>query len=283
MRFFCYPQRVAPIHCTTGTVTESSIAGECFEHRVRLSGLRGVWIWRVAQSGQEPRAARLPAKRRQAKLIAGEMDNWAGLIDHASDWEMSSRDIEPNQQLYVYTDGSLSQLDPDRCRQVFRSGCVMKNHWRDVYEWLLAGKGGRPSRVQQNHMQERISNSCKTVHCQRLLVQGQASQFSEVQQPGGDGPNVAPDGDAVWAQVSEQMAKALANAEVRVQDIRARGTRGPVLERMQWLPCLIGSERPELIACLKRARGRARPQTGAADRARRGSDVSSDGGIGAVQ
>lgn len=111
------------------------------------------------------------------------MDNWADLIDHAGDWEASSR-VKPNWQLYVYTDGSLRQLDSTVAARCY------------VHKWLSTGKDGRLFRVQRNHIQERISNSCKTVHCQRLLVQGQTSQFIEVLQPGEDSPNVVPDGDA---------------------------------------------------------------------------------------
>jgi hypothetical protein len=52
-----------------------------------------------------------------------------------------------------------------------------------------------------------------------LLVQGQGSQYFQVQQPDEDGPDVVPiDGNAAWAQVGEQMAKAWANVETRAQN-----------------------------------------------------------------
>jgi hypothetical protein len=85
------------------------------------------------------------------------------------------------------------------------------------------------------------------------LVQGQGSQYFQVQ-PGEDGPDVVPNGDAAWAQVGEQMAKAWANVETRAQNTIQAGERNevnPWLERTQWLPYLVGMERPELMACVE--------------------------------
>ncbi|CAN9334787.1 unnamed protein product [Alternaria alternata] len=66
--------------------------------------------------------------------------------------------------------------------------------------------------------------------------------------------DVVPDGDAAWAQVGEQMAKAWANIETRAQNTIQEGERdevNPWLERTQWLPYLVGIERPELMACIE--------------------------------
>jgi hypothetical protein len=100
----------------------------------------------------------------------------------------------------------------------------------------------------------RISKSYKTVHCQRLLVQGQGSQYFQVYQPGEEGPDVVPDGDAAWAQVGEQIAKAWANVKTLAQNTIQAGEKdevNPWVERTQWLPYLVGIERPELMACVE--------------------------------
>jgi len=50
------------------------------------------------------------------------------------------------------------------------------------------------------------------------------------------------------------MAKAWANIETRAQNTIQEGERdevNPWLERTQWLPYLVGIERPELIACIE--------------------------------
>jgi hypothetical protein len=65
---------------------------------------------------------------------------------------------------------------------------------------------------------------------------------------------VAIDGDAAWAHVGEQMARAWANVETRAQNTIQEGEKdevNPWLERTQWLPYLVGMERPELMACIE--------------------------------
>ena len=102
----------------------------------------------------------------------------------------------------------------------------MKNHWRDAHDWSPADRGGRPSREEQKKIQSRINKNCERVHCQRLLVQGQGSQYFPVHPPDENGPEVVPvDGNAAWAQVGEQMAKAWANVEMRAQNTIQAGER----------------------------------------------------------
>ena len=109
-------------------------------------------------------------KGKQAEIVADEVSGWAGLIEYASKLEVPSQVIQVIQQLPVYVDGLMCQIDPDRCRQIFRSAHAIKNHWREVHDWSVAGKGGRPSRVEQKKIHDRMSKNCKTVYCQRLLV-----------------------------------------------------------------------------------------------------------------
>jgi RecQ family ATP-dependent DNA helicase len=87
-----------------------------------------------------------------------------------------------------------------------------------------------------------------------------------VQQPGDDGPDVVPvDGDAAWTRVGEQMAKAWASIETRAQNTIQEGERdevNPWLERTQWLPYLVGMERPDLLACVEEPIADADPRKG---------------------
>ncbi|KAG9193950.1 hypothetical protein G6011_03985 [Alternaria panax] len=238
-------------------MAESSVAGEHFEHLVEYA----LAVCKECRHGVLPSQIKSHvqrshhAKRKKAELIADEVSSWAGLIEYASELEVPSQVIKPIHQLPVYEDGLMCRLAPDYCRQIFRSERVIKKHWRDAHEWSPAGKGGRPTQVQQKNIQDRVNKYCKTVHCQRLLVQGQGSQYFEVHQPGDDGPEAEPiNGDAAWAQVGEQMAKAWANVETRTQNTIQEGERdevNPWLERTQWLPYLVGMERPELMACVE--------------------------------
>jgi hypothetical protein len=193
------------------TMAESSIASQHFEHLAEYA----LAVCRECRHGVLPSQIKSHVqrshhvKRKEAELIADEVRSWAGLSEYASELNVPSQVIEPIQQLPVYQDGKMCRLDPDRCRQIFRSERVMKNHWRDIHGWSPAEKGGRPNRVQQKAMDDRIKQFSKNVHCQRLLAQGHGKQYFEVHQPGDGGPDVVPvDGDAAWAQVGEQMARA---------------------------------------------------------------------------
>ncbi|KAG9375668.1 hypothetical protein A1F94_013724 [Pyrenophora tritici-repentis] len=92
---------------------------------------------------------------------------------------------------------------------------------------------------------------------QRLFSSRHGSQYFEVQAPSqdGEGPEIVPvDGAAAWARVGEQMAKAWADIEKRAQTTIQEGERdevNPWLERTQWLPYLVGMERPDLLACIE--------------------------------
>jgi hypothetical protein len=92
------------------------------------------------------------------------------------------------------------------------------------------------------------------VHCQRLFSSRYGSQYFQVHQPDDNGPDIVPDGNAAWAQVGEHMAKAWANVEAQAQNTIQAGEKdevNPWVERTQWLPYLVGMERPELMACVE--------------------------------
>jgi hypothetical protein len=62
------------------------------------------------------------------------------------------------------------------------------------------------------------------------------------------------DSEAAWARVGEQIARAWENVEKRVQNTIQDSKRdkvNPWLEQTQWLPYLVGMERPNLLACVK--------------------------------
>ncbi len=238
-------------------MADSTVADVYFKHLVEYALL----VCRECRHGVLPsqvkshlqRAHRV--KRKQAEVVADEVSSWARLIEYASELEVPRQAIKPIPQLPVYTDGLMCRIHPDHCRQIFRSERVIKNHWRDAHSWSPAEKGGRPSGVEQKKIQDRVNKNCKNIHCQRLLVQGQGSQYFEVHQPGDSSPDVVPvNGDAAWAQVGEEMARAWANIETRAQNTIQEGERdevNPWLERTQWLPYLVGMERPELMACIE--------------------------------
>ena len=192
--------------------------------------------------------------RKEAGLVADQVSSWTGLVQYASDVQVPDIVVEPISQLPVYTDGLLCRVDPRRCRQVFRSARVMKNHWRKAHDWSPAARGGRPSRLAEREIQQRSKEACKTVCCQRLLVQGPGSQYFEVHPPAADMEAVPVNGDAAWARIGDAMAEAWANVEKLAQTTIQAGKRdevNPWLERTGWLPYLVGLERPDLLASME--------------------------------
>lgn len=175
-------------------MSESSVAGEYFEHVVEYA----LAVCRKCRHGVLPSQVKShlqrahPVKRKQAESVAEEVSSWTGLIQYGSELEVPSQIIEPIQQLPVYADGLMCRIEPDHCRQVSRSAHAIRNHWREVHDWSAAGKGGRPSRVAKEKIQARINKGSQTVHCQRLLVQGQGSQYFQVHQPDEGGQTSCP-------------------------------------------------------------------------------------------
>jgi hypothetical protein len=65
---------------------------------------------------------------------------------------------------------------------------------------------------------------------------------------------VPTDGDTSWVRVGEQMAKAWENIEKRANKTFQEGEKdkvNPWVDRTQWLPYLVGTERADLIACVE--------------------------------
>jgi superfamily II DNA helicase RecQ len=231
--------------------------GRYFEHLVEYQ----VAVCRECRHGVLPSHIERHLQRmhrvehKEAERVAEAARGWAGLAEYASEVQVPSEVVEPIAPLPVFADGKLCQVEPGRCSKVFRSTEAMRKHWREAHNWSVAGKGGRPSRISQRRIQERSKKGHCIVPCQRLFVQGPGSQYFEVQQPGEGGPDTVPvDGEAAWAQVGEQMARAWEGIEKRAQNTIQDGERdevNPWLERTQWLPYLVGMERPVLLACVE--------------------------------
>jgi hypothetical protein len=116
-------------------MTESSVAGEYFEHLVAYA----LAICKECRHGVLPsqvkshlqRAHRVKGK--QAEVTADEVSGWAGLIEHASELEVPGQVITAIQQLPVYADGLMCCIDLDHCCQIFRSEETIRKHWQKMH------------------------------------------------------------------------------------------------------------------------------------------------------
>jgi hypothetical protein len=166
-------------------------------------------------------------KRKEASEVGSEVRSWPGVTQYPGEFVAPSQIMAPHPQLPVYADGLLCQLEPSQCQRVLRSIKSMKQHWYEDHEgWSVGKKRGRPSQIKEKQLQARIEQGYTRVHCQRLFSSRHSSQYFQVHQPEDDGTEVVPvDGDAAWAQVSEQMAKAWANVETQAQNTIQAGEK----------------------------------------------------------
>jgi superfamily II DNA helicase RecQ len=239
-------------------MAEASIACQYFHHLAEYQVAvckecqYAVWPDQVEGHLQEKHKTR----HKDANEIGSEVRSWAGVIQYPSEFTAPSGIVAPHPQLPVYADGLLCQLNPSQCQRILRSTKCMKKHWHEDHQgWSAGKKRGRPSRTKEKGLQARMDQGYTRVYCQRLFGSRHGSQYFQVHGPGDDSPNVVPvDGEAAWAQVGEQMARAWEGIEKRAQNTIQDGERdevNPWLERTQWLPYLVGMERPDLLACVE--------------------------------
>jgi superfamily II DNA helicase RecQ len=236
---------------------ETSISCQYFEHlaeyslAICLECRHSVWPSQI--EGHLKTIHHIGCK--QANIISEAVRTWAGLIQYPSELEMPSSVGQPISQLPVYTDGLACQLDPGRCNKILRTKEALRKHWQQVHDWSIGKRKGRPSATAQMRIHKQFEQSCRAVHCQRFFVQGPGSQYFEVQVPREGYQDTIPiDGQAVWTKIGEQMANTWENIEKRAQNTIQDGERdevNPWLERTQWLPYLVGIERPDLLACIE--------------------------------
>jgi hypothetical protein len=241
-------------------MAEKSVVGRYFEHlaEYQLAICKecryGVWPAQVERHLHKHH--KIPYK--EAQLIGEGIRSWPGLIHYPSELILPEHVIPSIPQLPLYPDGLLCQIDPTRCRYIARSTESIRRHWREVHGWSAGKKQGRPSRTKKKSVQAQVQEGCKQVHCQRFFSSRHGSQFFETNPPvkgQQDAPRVIPvNGEAAWARVGDQMAKVWENIKKRAQNTIQDGQRdevNPWLERTQWLPYLVGMERPDLLACIE--------------------------------
>ena len=189
----------------------------------------GVWPDQI--EGHLQRSHKIP--RKKAGLVGSSIRGWPGLARYPSELELPSQIVDPIPEIPLYSDGWLCQLEPIRCHHVVRSMNAMKNHWREYHDhWSAGKKRGRPSRTKEKAVQAQIEEGCERIYCQRMFVQGRASQYFRVREPVEGEPGqpepVPVGGEAAWARVGKEMAEAMTNIEKRAQTTIQHGERDEV-------------------------------------------------------
>jgi hypothetical protein len=116
--------------------------------------------------------------RKVAEAVGQRVRSWAGLTLYPSELEIPSGIPKSVQQLPVYTDGLLCQLDLGRCSYITRSKECMRKHWQRQHQWSAGKKRGRPSQIKEKGLRARIEQGSSLVHCQRLRYMPMAIEGS---------------------------------------------------------------------------------------------------------
>jgi hypothetical protein len=124
--------------------------------------------------------------RKEAEVVGQQVRSWTSLTQYPSELEIPSGIPRPVQQLPVYTDGLLCQLDAGSCLYITRSKECMRKHWQRQHQWSAGKKRGRPSQIKEKRLQAQIEQGHRPVHCQRLFGSRHGSQYFEVQLPSQD-------------------------------------------------------------------------------------------------
>lgn len=106
---------------------------------------------------------------KKAEAVGEQVCSWTGLIQYPSKLEVPSGILQPSQQLPVYTDGLLCQLEQGSCSYITRSKECMRKHWQRQHQWSLSSKKGRPSCTTEKRLCIEREEAYTRVYCQRLF------------------------------------------------------------------------------------------------------------------
>ncbi|KAK5131785.1 hypothetical protein LTR16_000418, partial [Cryomyces antarcticus] len=201
-------------------------------------------------------------KRKKAVPTTESVRGWPGLIQYSSELRVPDYVEQPISQLPLHQDGLLCQLDPTRCRYVCRDSRTIKWHWRQVHEWSVGKKRGRPAQSKGQKIEERSQEAVKRVQCRRFFPSRHGSQYFGVRQPGqehtqaqtqapGEGGNSR---EEIWAKLRQKLIATRTSIEDKARSTIQEGELdevNPWLERAQWHRYLVGLERPELMSCVE--------------------------------
>lgn len=124
---------------------------------------------------------------KQAVSIMHEIQQWPGMIQHPSQFEVRRFVESAIDGVAVYEDGWNCEWDVGECRGVCRRSVSMKEHWRKAYGFCAGQRRGGSDILKQEEIVRQIKQRCRRVRCQRLFVQREHSQFFEVRSDRSDG------------------------------------------------------------------------------------------------
>jgi uncharacterized C2H2 Zn-finger protein len=140
--------------------------------------------------------------RKRATQISEEVQEWPGVVQFPSEFKVPKDVKAAVDELAVFEDGVKCQLEGGQCLYVCRSVDNMKTHWRKAHRFSAGQGRGRAGRLKKEDMERRVLENCRRVWCQRFFVQGEHSQYFEIQSDvEAEGVSVAGDAEEqAWSQ-----------------------------------------------------------------------------------
>ncbi|KAK5020508.1 hypothetical protein LTR60_000449 [Cryomyces antarcticus] len=242
---------------------------EFFEHLVEYQLAickrcgHAVWLEQIEShlTGKQHRIG-----RKKAVSTAEGVRRWSGLIQYPSELRVPDYVEQAISHLPLHQDGLLCQLDPTRCRYVCWDLRTIKWHWRQVREWSVGKKRGRPAQSKGRKVEKGSHKAARHVQCQRFFPSRHGSQYFEVRPPGqeqeqehiqvqtqapGEGGNSREEN---WARLRQKLKATRRSIEDKARSTIQEGEAdevNPWLERAQWHQYLVRLERPELMSCVE--------------------------------
>lgn len=176
----------------------------------------------------------------------------------------------PLDQLSLYEDGFLCQLDPDYCHYVCRvskSTKMMKKHWQQAHGWSVGSKRGRPSQIKGQRLEDQCQKAMKRVQWQRFFPSRYGSHYFEVRQPGLEQEQAEDDDHSScnqgWRQLHRELVVQRTAIEDKARTMIQEGEAdevNPWLERVQGHQYLVRLNRIELVTCVEEPESDEEPE-----------------------
>ena len=188
-----------------------------------------------------------------ANSIREEVEQWQGVIQYPSGFDVPSFVTEPVQELPLFDDGWQCRLD--ECAYITRETKALKKHWRIEHEWSVQQGRGGSGPAKQEAAQRRFEEASKRVKCQRFFRSRAHSQYFEVR-GAEDDPDTTKngrDGAETW-EMAWEAASASYEQKKKCDIIRPGESDevNPWLRRTGWVPYLTGCPQNDLLATVRK-------------------------------
>ena len=192
--------------------------------------------------------------KKQAEAEWEEIQEWAGVVQYPSEFEVPPFVDDPVDELALFHDGIKCGLDDGECPYVCRGMDTMKVHWRKKHGFSAGQNRGGSGMLKREEVERRISEHCRAVRCQRFFVQKEHSQYFEVrssEEQSDESVRQSKD-EEIWSQAWEQASQHY--DRIRSDDTIRPGEIdevNPWLRRTGWIPYLKDCDRKDILRCIR--------------------------------